>query len=1026
MHTANTDGAPQELSQEGLANLLSDTENQKYHESLEEAVQPCRWESLWAEAYRTIKNDPEYSHLLETFEKYLRKAEHGAAEESLADASTVSEGVERLEEIQRLAKTKLEKLPEARVAFSIGGRRIVVRELVQKAIQTVTAFKSIIGGAVSAEPHAALAWAGILTILPMLENLFQQDEHAANGLNNILFILVRYQQLQETVLSNEFEAPSQTGTTRQLLTNIRTKLVSIYAQVYVYQIRFVLQYGRSKWLRNLRNIVSADDWKQMWKDIEDTSHLVDQGIQDRVGTRTLEAWKAVNDIKALTEEIKGLQMSTLETELLLRLPFAGNATFDSAEVFKAETPCLEGTQHRILSDIRDWAENPAGELIFWLHGMAGTGKTSVALTVAQALDQRKPFTRGTKTPTTAFLGATFFFKQGDQTRNSTRDFFPTLARCLANVFPDFKSLITSAINDNPDIGTKAPPQQLECLIARPLSSLDDQTFLPIRLVIVVDALDECIKRTEAEELLSMLATLKDLHQVQLRLLITSRSEKHILGSFENLSKTLHRSMLLDKIKPHTEGESIKDDITFYLSHTLEKIAETHGVAKDWIDQANINKLSKKADGLFIYAVTACRFLDAEDFHDEEARQERLDQIFQDYSETDDSDSEKDDWGVDAPQNKVDEIYLTVLSFPDHKRMPPRMREKTYEGMRMTLGFLAVLFEPVTTSSFENLLPPLPVALAQLLKKLHSIVGVPRDEKSTLDLVHLSFRDFILSKKRSKQLKFRVDETGMHKEVFNRCLEIMSSKLCRDICGLVMPGTMASEVPKSRVEENIPQHLRYACRYWVDHLAMLDSSHLREVGLMDEGKIHAFLQECFLYWLEAMSLIQEIPTTILVVNQLQTLVVNSEHPGLSSLIYDAKRFILGNRWIIDHAPLQIYASALVFSPSKIQSLFQHHMPPWITQRPVVDQDWTSELSVLEGHTDTINSVAFSSTENLVVSTSYDETARLWDYITGTERFRFDEGKRYLCAAFSPDGKSVALGSDDGLISMWLNLRRTADF
>lgn len=41
----------------------------------------------------------------------------------------------------------------------------------------------------------------------MLENLYQQDEHAANGLNNILFILVRYGQLQETVLSNEFEAP---------------------------------------------------------------------------------------------------------------------------------------------------------------------------------------------------------------------------------------------------------------------------------------------------------------------------------------------------------------------------------------------------------------------------------------------------------------------------------------------------------------------------------------------------------------------------------------------------------------------------------------------------------------------------------------------------------------------------------------------------------------------------------------------------------------------------------------------------
>lgn len=58
--------------------------------------------------------------------------------------------------------------------------------------------------------------------------------------------------------------------------------------------------------------MSADDWKQMWKDIESTSRLVDQGVQDRVSTRTLEAWKTVNDVKASTEEIKNLQKSTLE------------------------------------------------------------------------------------------------------------------------------------------------------------------------------------------------------------------------------------------------------------------------------------------------------------------------------------------------------------------------------------------------------------------------------------------------------------------------------------------------------------------------------------------------------------------------------------------------------------------------------------------------------------------------------------------------------------------------------------------
>lgn len=507
--------------------------------------------------------------------------------------------------------------------------------------------------------------------------------------------------------------------------------------------------------------------------------------------------------------------------------------------------------------------------------MAGTGKTSVALTVANALTERKPFTNGIKAPITAFLGASFFFKQGDATRNNTKTFFPTLARCLAEVFQDYKSLIAREVERKLSIGDKAPPQQLEHLITRPLSSLDDQTFLPIRLVVVVDALDECMK-SEAEGLLSMLTALEDLHQVQLRLLITSRTEKHILRSFERLPKALHRSIVLDKIKAPVEGDDAKDDITFYLSHKLAEIAKKHDLPQECIDQASIQRLSKKADGLFIYAATACRFLDSEDFPDEEARQERLDQIFRDPSETDDSNN--DDWGTDAPQHKVDEIYLKVLSFPDREKVSPKTRTKTYDGMRMTLGFLAVLFVPIAASPLANLLPTLSVSLDQLLEKLHSIVGVPRNEKSPLDLVHLSFRDFILSQKRSKQLKFRVNETEMHKEILNRSLKIMSSKLCQDICGLIMPGKAASEVPHSLIEEKIPQHLRYACRYWVDHLAKLDRDHQAEVGFLDGGKVHTFLQEFFLYWLEAMALIKETPTTILIMNQLQTL-VSVGHPIL---------------------------------------------------------------------------------------------------------------------------------------------------
>lgn len=85
-------------------------------------------------------------------------------------------------------------------------------------------------------------------------------------------------------------------------------------------------------------------------------------------------------------------------------------------------------------------------------------------------------------------------------------------------------------------------------------------------------------------------------------------------------------------------------------------------------------------------------------------------------------------------------------------------------------------------------------------------------------------------------------------------------------------------------------------------------------------------------------------------------------------------------------------------------------------PVVEQDWTSELSVLEAHDERIEVVAFSPTDKLVVTiSSWSGRSGLWDYVTGTERFRFDE-RDYRCAAFSPDGKLVALGSTRGHINI----------
>lgn len=107
------------------------------------------------------------------------------------------------------------------------------------------------------------------------------------------------------------ESASQlTATAREVFSNIRSKLVGIYTKVYVYEIRFVLQYGRGRVHRTARDMVVTDGWKHMWSSIESASHKIDQAVQEHVSARSLEA---MNDITTRTETIEALQRETLKS-----------------------------------------------------------------------------------------------------------------------------------------------------------------------------------------------------------------------------------------------------------------------------------------------------------------------------------------------------------------------------------------------------------------------------------------------------------------------------------------------------------------------------------------------------------------------------------------------------------------------------------------------------------------------------------------------------------------------------------------
>ena len=89
-----------------------------------------------------------------------------------------------------------------------------------------------------------------------------------------------------------------------------------------------------------------------------------------------------------------------------------------------------------------------------------------------------------------------------------------------------------------------------------------------------------------------------------------------------------------------------------------------------------------------------------------------------------------------------------------------------------------------------------------------------------------------------------------------------------------------------------------------------------------------------------------------------------------------------KWAIEHAPLQTYTSALLFSPthSLVRELFKAE-PNWITTKPVMEADWNACLQTLEGHRGAVYSVAFSGDGHRLASASHDRTVKIWDPATG---------------------------------------------
>ncbi|RPB18114.1 hypothetical protein L211DRAFT_752050, partial [Terfezia boudieri ATCC MYA-4762] len=181
-----------------------------------------------------------------------------------------------------------------------------------------------------------------------------------------------------------------------------------------------------------------------------------------------------------------------QQKCLSRLPNAEGAAYNH-RLWEYEDRCLPDTRVDLRQQIMDWFENPKGECIFWLNGMAGTGKSTISRTVAWDLAEKKR------------LAASFFFSRGRGDISHAGQFFTTIAAQLAKSLPALRPLISKAIEENVDILKQGLSEQWKHLILSPLKNAPAQS---IQLVVVIDALDECDNKDDIQLILKLLAQAK--------------------------------------------------------------------------------------------------------------------------------------------------------------------------------------------------------------------------------------------------------------------------------------------------------------------------------------------------------------------------------------------------------------------------------------------------------------------------------------------------------------------------------------
>ncbi|KZP11370.1 hypothetical protein FIBSPDRAFT_962358 [Athelia psychrophila] len=539
--------------------------------------------------------------------------------------------------------------------------------------------------------------------------------------------------------------------------------------------------------------------------------------------------------------------------------------------------CIPGTRRDDIDEILEWALRPSkgdNSNVFFLHGVAGIGKSAVAAAVATRFAEMDR------------LGAFVSFERepSGQIQPSTVTAVKALALQLAVRDKRLRASIIEVINDedtkNPVLEA-LPLEQFDRLIVKPLASIPTLAGEGA-IVIVLDGLYVCEHLDGwASFLQDLIGQTESLPQLNFRFIITSRT-------VNGIHDAVNGTVLHPRVRSQELRSSNHSDLSAYFRFRMQQIRlkpDNGYLHEDWPTPGAIAELATRAAGFFPWAVNASIFVGT-DYPAKRLqsllRQPRL--------------------SIPEINSPLDELYKAALNSAG-SWMDVDFAKDFRAIMGAIMGSpIALSTEAISRSLDRPISPDSPPVMA-IIRRLGSVLS----HGSVVQVLHPSFLDFLSSRERCGLDGFEHGPVrpGPNAGPATLCLQRMNAGLKRNICGI---QTLSARI----TTEVLPEELAYACESWVDHIYTDDAFESREM----EKLMAIFLRTHLLHWFEAMTLLKNSAELVPMLRRVATWLEDNtfEDQSLVNLISEAIGFASKFAANIANHPLHVYYVAVHFCPS----------------------------------------------------------------------------------------------------------------